>query len=46
MHNKNLVESILQELDGPEIKFHYIYPKDKVKILVEEIYTQISLIKK
>lgn len=46
MYNKNLVESILQELEGSEVKFHYIYPKDKVKILVEEIYTQISLIKK
>ncbi|MEG2983237.1 MAG: hypothetical protein RR835_00940 [Peptostreptococcaceae bacterium] len=46
MYNKNLVESILQELDGSDVKFHYIYPKDKVKILVEEIYNQISLIKK
>ena len=46
MYNKNLVESILQELDTSEVKFHYIDPKDKVKILIEEIYTQISLIKK
>jgi hypothetical protein len=46
MYNKNLVESILQELDTSEVRFHYIDPKDKVKILVEEIYTQISLIKK
>lgn len=46
MYNKNLVESILQELDTSQVKFHYIDPKDKVKILVEEIYTQISLIKK
>ncbi|MGL5717460.1 MAG: hypothetical protein ACRCXT_07275 [Paraclostridium sp.] len=45
MHNKYLVETILQELDYTDTKFCYIDPKDKVNILVEEIYTQISLIK-
>lgn len=45
MHNKYLVETILNELDFTDTKFHYIDPKDKVDILVEEVYTQISLMK-
>lgn len=43
MHNKYLVETILEELNFNNTKFHYIDPKDKENILVEEIYTQISL---
>ncbi len=46
MHNKNLVESILNELDASQVRFHYIDPKDKVKILAEEVYTQITLMEK
>ncbi|WP_250672755.1 hypothetical protein LZ906_012995 [Paraclostridium ghonii] len=46
MYNKNLVESILKELDTSEVRFHYIEPKDKVKILIDEMYTQIQLIEK
>ncbi|MCU9813677.1 hypothetical protein [Paraclostridium sp. AKS73] len=46
MYNKNLVESILKELDTCEVRFHYIEPKDKVKILIDEMYTQILLIEK
>lgn len=45
MHNKYLVETILKELDFTDTQFHYIDPKDKVNILVDEIYTQISLMK-
>lgn len=46
MYNKNLVESILKELDTSEVRFHYIEPKDKVKILIDEMYAQILLIEK
>ena len=45
MHNKHLVETILNELDFKDTKFHYIDPKDKEDILVDEVYTQISLMK-
>lgn len=46
MYNKNLVESILKELDTSEVRFHYIEPKDKVKILIDEMYAQILLLEK
>lgn len=44
MYNKNLVESILRELDTSGVRFHYIEPKDKANILINEIYNQILLI--
>lgn len=46
MYNKNLVESILKELDTSEVRFHYIEPKDKVKILTDEMYVKILLLEK
>ena len=46
MYTKHLVESILSKLDMGNTKFYYINPNKKYDVLVEEIFTRISLISK
>lgn len=46
MYTKHLVESILSELDIGNTKFYYINPEKKYDVLVDEIFTRISLISK
>ena len=44
MHTRYLVNSILEELDMGNTKFHYIEPSDKINTLVDTLYTKIVLI--
>lgn len=43
MYTRNLVNSILEELDMGNTKFYYIDPPDKINTLVDTLYTKIIL---
>lgn len=44
MYTKHLAESILRELDMGNTKFYYIVPERKIEVIVDELFTRISLI--
>ena len=43
MYTKHLVKSILEELDMGNTKFYYINPVKKMDVIVDELFTRISL---
>lgn len=45
MYTKHLVKSIFENLDMGNTKFYYIDPDKKIDVIVDELFTRISLMK-